>query len=67
MSNVRDYQQGYNRERHTNLIRQRQQRASKRGSYPETDDLEHDARREHDLIEGSWQELEAEQDAINRF
>lgn len=65
MSNVRDYQQGYNRERHTNLIRQRQQRALKRGSYPETYDLEHDRRREEILIYGP--EWEDENDPAYKF
>lgn len=71
MATVRDHQQSYNRERHTNLIRARQeralhqQRADQRDGY-ETFDLEHDAQREWELIEGTQAEQEAEADDAYR-
>ena len=71
MSTVREKQQGINRERRVGLIQQRQQRALNRWrkhiqDKTDTDDLEHDAEREWELIEGTKAEQETEQDERNK-
>ena len=68
MATVRERQQGRSRARETNLIRAGQERElCRRRSATGTDDLEHDAQREWDLIEGSWAEQEAANDPSYRF
>lgn len=68
MSTTREHQQGFDRIRQTRLVRARRERELHQQRIAAgTDDLEHDRRREEELIEGTWQEQEAAYDDSYRF